>query len=121
MSEEGKADEEKSENIFDPNTFKNDGKTYLILKKYESYDDNKDVDPEPVVLDTETEELYLDHARVLTIKNFNVLTKTETLSLRNNLISKIEGISQLSTLTSLELYDNQITKIENLDSLVNLR
>lgn len=107
--------------IIDPNKTLNDGKTYLITKRYEKYEDSEEsTDYEPMELDLDSKELEFTHCRIATIKNFNVLNKTEFLGLRNNLINKIEGLTQLITLRELELYDNQIEKIENLSNLINL-
>lgn len=107
--------------IIDPNKTQNDGKTYLIMKRYEKYEDSDEQDDyEPIALDIDSTELELTHCRIATTKNFDILTKTEFLGLRNNLITKIEGFIQLITLRELELYDNQIEKIENLTNLINL-
>lgn len=109
--------------IFNPNLTINDGKHYLITKRYERFNDdnNDDNQDESIALDLEAEELDFTHCRIATIKNFDVLSKTIVLGLRNNLITKIEGLNRLTMLQELELYDNQITLIENLDCLENLR
>lgn len=73
-----------------------------------------------VVIDPLTEELDLNHHKIMKIQDFEPLTKLKKLCLRWNLIKKIENLSMLTTLSELELYDNQITEIENLDALVNL-
>lgn len=114
---------EESGIIVDPNLTRNDGKVYVITKKYERYDDTKESEEsqdDPIELNTELEDIELNHSRVASMANFTALTKTETIGLRNNLITQIEGIAQLTNLREIEFYDNQITKIENLDSLVNL-
>lgn len=116
-------DNREDPTIFDPNQSRRDGKTYVITRQYRmrNEDPNDDrMENEVISLDLDATEIDLNHSRVATIANFNVLTKTEFLGLRNNMIDKIEGISQLTSLRELELYDNQITKIESLDALVNL-
>lgn len=114
-------DPEESQ-LCNPNRFLNDGRTYVITVKYTKFDQNSPGDEEPnyIALDVDASEIDLNHCRVATMSNFNVLTKTEFLGLRNNMIKQIMGIEQLTMLRELELYDNQITKIECLDSLTNL-
>lgn len=77
-------------------------------------------DENTVIIDPESEELDLNHHKIMKLQDFEPLTKLKKLCLRWNLIKKIENLSTLTTLVELELYDNQITEIENLDALVNL-
>lgn len=77
-------------------------------------------DENTVIIDPDSEELDLNHHKIMKIQDFEPLTKLKKLCLRWNLIKKIENLSTLTTLTELELYDNQITEIENLEALTNL-
>lgn len=77
-------------------------------------------DENTVIIDPDSEELDLNHHKIMKIQDFEPLTKLKKLCLRWNLIKKIENLSMLTTLVELEFYDNQITEIENLEALVNL-
>lgn len=77
-------------------------------------------DESTFIIDPDSEELDLNHHRIMKLQDFEPLTRLKKLCLRWNLIKKIENLSTLTTLTELEFYDNQITEIENLETLTNL-
>uniref|UniRef100_UPI0035901D9B protein phosphatase 1 regulatory subunit 7 isoform X2 n=1 Tax=Myxine glutinosa TaxID=7769 RepID=UPI0035901D9B len=78
------------------------------------------VDIGSIELDSDAEEVDLNHCRIGKIERFETLRNVRVLCLRQNVIKKIENLESLTMLQELDLNDNLLTRIENLNALESL-